>query len=236
MRIFANGGGSGEKVKDIYLEINSLIDHDKEVLYVPLAMEEDKHPYDGCLDWFKNEISLIEASGIHMVRSFEEFASLNFNDYSFIFIGGGNTFRLLNGLKSTLAYNKLKEYILNDGIVFGGSAGAVIMGRDVSCSMDINYVNLNDTKGLDVLNGYSLFPHYTNYKSKLSLEENQDRFNLFRNRIINYTKIGNKIYAIPEEDTIIVKDSLEIVGSKPYFEYNNGEEYKKEIESNSMKR
>ena len=47
-----------------------------------------------------------------MVRSFEELEKKNLDDYSLIYIGGGNTYKLLNGLKTTKAYDKLKKYLL----------------------------------------------------------------------------------------------------------------------------
>lgn len=229
MRVFLNGGGSGEKAFAIYNEINDIIDHDKPVLYVPLAMEEDKHPYDGCYEWIKSEIASIDVPFIKMVRSFEELVSLNYSDYSFIFIGGGNTFRLLKGLKDSGAFAKLKDFMINDGIVFGGSAGAVIMGFDVSCSMDENNVLLKDTSGLNVLNGYSIFPHYTNYKSKLSEEENKERMQLFTNKIIEYTKGGFKMIGLPEEDTICIDgETSKVKGTKNYYEFIDGEVIVKE--------
>ncbi|MEE0700101.1 MAG: GNAT family N-acetyltransferase [Bacilli bacterium] len=223
MKIFANGGGSGDRILNIYKKIDSIIDYNKPALYIPLAMEPDKHPYDGCYEWIKQEICGINVPSIKMVESFEEFAFLNYNDYSFIFIGGGNTFRLLKGLKDSGAFLKLKDYILNDGIVFGGSAGAVIMGYDVSCSMDENYVNLEDTTGLNLIDGFSIFPHYTNFKSKLTKDENEERLKTFTNRIIDYTKNDLKMIAIPEEDTITVDENgMKIIGYKPYYKFEKG--------------
>lgn len=39
--------------------------------------------------------------------------------------------------------------------------------------MNPNDVKLNDTKGFNVLSGVSIFPHYTNKKSKLTKEKNE---------------------------------------------------------------
>ena len=87
---------------------NDIIDHNKPLLYVPLAMDEVKHPYDGCLEWITEELSSVNISGIEMVRTFEEFASKNYFDYCAIFIGGGNTFKLLKGIKDSGAFEKLR--------------------------------------------------------------------------------------------------------------------------------
>lgn len=191
MKLFLNGGGCGKQTILTYKEINKIIDHNKPVLYVPLAMDETDHPYDSCYEWIKEEISRIDIPDIEMVRSFEEFANKDFNKYSLIYIGGGNTYKLLNGIKTTDAYSKLKEYIKNDGIVYGSSAGAVIFGKDINIIevMDNNNVGIKDTRGFDYLNGISLFVHYTNYRSKYTEEENK---NLTKNILILLLTIPKK--------------------------------------------
>ena len=97
-----------------------------------------------------------------MVKSAEELDGTNVENYSAILIGGGNTYKLLNDLKASGSFEKIKAYIEQDGIVFGGSAGAIIFGYDIeSCAaMDKNKVRLKDRKGFDVLSGYSVFGHY----------------------------------------------------------------------------
>ena len=176
MKLFLNGGGCGKQTLLTYKEINKIINHSKPVLYVPLAIDEINHPYDSCYEWIKEEISMIDIPNIEMVRTFEELANKDFNKYSLIYIGGGNTYKLLNGIKTMHTYDKLKEYIKNDGIVYGGSAGAVIFGKDINIIkvMDNNDVGIKDTSGFNYLNGMSLFVHYTNYKSKYTEEENKN--------------------------------------------------------------
>ena len=146
MKLLLCGGGCGEQTIEANKKFNEIIDHTKPLLYVPLAMDENKHPYDGCLEWITGELSSVNIPKIEMVRSFEELASKNFNDYCAIFIGGGNTYNLLKGLKVSGTFNKIREYINNDGIVYGGSAGAIIFGYDInSClAMDENNVNLEE--------------------------------------------------------------------------------------------
>ena len=99
-----------------------------------------------------------------MITSGQELANKNLENYSALFIGGGNTFKLLAELKSSGAFEKIKEFINNNGIVFGGSAGAIIFGYDLEACLcdDINEIGLEDIKGFDVLNGYSILCHYTN--------------------------------------------------------------------------
>ena len=225
MKLFLNGGGSGESFMEPFKILNQEIDNNKPVLYVPLAMDENEHPYDGCYEWITEKFKNINIPYIDMTRSFEDLASRNFENYSCIFIGGGNTYKLLKGMKETKTFNKLAEYVNNGGIIFGASAGAVIFGKDINIisEMDKNDVNLIDTKGFDMINRYSIFPHYTNKKSKLSKEENTQRHEKFTKSIIEFSKSLGKVYALPEEDTMIYCDgNLEIIGTLPYYICENG--------------
>lgn len=232
MRLFLNGGGCGKQTLLTYKEINKIINHNEPVLYIPLAMDEEDHPYDSCYDWIKGEISSIDIPGIEMVRSFEELKEKNLDKYSLIYIGGGNTYKLLNGIKATKTYDKLKKYILNKGIVYGSSAGTVIFGKsiDIIKIMDKNEINLNDTKGFNCLNNTSVFVHYTNYKSKYTEEENKSLMKEYTNFISDYTKKNEKVIAIPEEDTIFFDGkNIRVIGELPYYIFENGKKEKIEI-------
>ena len=62
-------------------KLNEIIDHNKPLLYVPLAMYESDHPYDSCYNWITEEFSEIQLSGIHMVRTFEELSQKDYRKY-----------------------------------------------------------------------------------------------------------------------------------------------------------
>lgn len=236
MRLLLNGGGSTEQLIPTMSKLNEIIDHNKPMLYIPLAMDEVEHPYDGCYEWFKDQITNVAVPSLDMVRSFEALASKILNEYSAIFIGGGNTYKLLKGLKESGSFDKIQEYIQNNGIVVGCSAGAVICGKDIDiiASMDPNDVKLKDTKGFDVLSGISVFPHYMNLKSKLTYEENQERIDKFTNSILKFTLKNGDVYAIPEEDTIFVNDgSIDILGNKPFYYFKNGEKIEYSLDENT---
>ncbi len=232
MKLFLNGGGCGKQTILTYNEINKIIDHTKPVLYIPLAMDETDHPYDSCYEWIKEEISIIDIPNIEMVRTFEELAEKDLNNYSLIYIGGGNTYKLLNGIKTTNTYNKLKDYIENDGIVYGSSAGAVIFGKDINIIevMDNNNIGIKDTSGFNYLNDISLFVHYPNYKSKYTEEENKNLIQKYTNFIIEYTKKNEKVIAYPEEDSVFFDGkNIKVIGELAYYTFENGNKEKIEI-------
>lgn len=231
MKLILCGGGSGEQNINANTRLNQLIDHSKPILYIPLALDEREYPYDGCYEWISSELAEVDVSNIEMVRTFESLASKKLHNYSAIFIGGGNTYKLLKGIKDSGAFEKIKNFIENDGVIIGGSAGAVIFGKDINIisKMDPNNVKLDDTRGFDVLDGISIFPHYTNSKAKFTAEENHQRMNMFTDYIVEYSKRIGKVIAIPEEDAISIDgDTVEVIGVGKYYEFNNGEKIAKE--------
>ena len=235
MKLILCGGGSGEQNYYANKKLNEIIDHSKPLLYVPLAMDESDHPYDSCYEWIIGELSQVQLSGIDMVRSFEELAQKDYNNYCALFIGGGNTYKLLKGLKESGSFEKIEEFLNNEGIVIGGSAGAVIFGYDIDIisTMDPNEVALADTKGFNVMNSVSIFPHYTNKKSKLTDEENLNRLNNFINAIKEFSVIMGDVIAIPEEDAVFIDDNkLEILGNRPFFYFKKGESQEFNFEEN----
>lgn len=214
MKIFLNGGGAGTKTISANKRFNEVIDHTKPILYIPLAMESDK--YDSCYEWIVGELKDVEVPYIEMIRSTQELSSKTLENYSAIFIGGGNTFKLLSDIKESGCFNEIKEYLNNGGVIFGGSAGTIIFGSDLeSCMLDdTNEVGLKDIKGFDVLNGISFLCHYTN--RTISKDEESTRY------LLELSK-RKKVIALPEEDTLFInEDNIEVIGDRPYYIFEDG--------------
>lgn len=75
MRIFLCGGGCGKQTIEAYKKLNEIIDHNKPLLYIPLAMKSEK--YDSCYEWITGELSNVEVTRIDMVRRKEELSEKN---------------------------------------------------------------------------------------------------------------------------------------------------------------
>lgn len=214
MRLLLSGGGAGEQAAPAYQKLSGMIDRSKPLLYIPLAME--KKAYPGCLEWITGELEDLQLAGIEMVTSGEELASKQLEDYCAIFIGGGNTYKLLSEIKASSAFAKISTYLQSDGIIFGGSAGAIIFGEDIeSCGCDDpNDVQLADTAGFDALNGVSLLCHYTN-RSPKEVEA--------VTRYLLALSDRRKILALPEEDTILIDGgSAQVIGTRPWYQFEKG--------------
>ena len=122
-----------------------------------------------------------------------------------IYIGGGNTFRLLSELKKYNILNNLRNY---DGIIFGGSAGAIIFGKDINhCELEeCNIIGLKDTTGLNYLQDYAILCHLNNK----NLEKNKDYLEKYSRK--------NKLIYLPEEDVMLLTENEIIMfGEKDYI-------------------
>jgi len=214
MKVFLNGGGSDVRTRSAIRKLKTVIDTEKPALYLPVAMP--KEDFSSCYEWIKGELSLLELPEVVMIGDAAELLQLDLSAYSFLFIGGGNTFVLLNELKRSGAFEKIRSYLEEGGVVYGGSAGSLIFGNNIRLAEteDPNDPNLSDLTGFDLLNGRALTAHYTNRSSEQTAETTA----YLKDLSYHYP-----VYALPEEVTLIVDDDgMTAIGSRPYYYFENG--------------
>lgn len=213
MRLILSGGGDGPQVKEGY-ELFAKELRGGKVLYIPLAWNHGN--MDECINWLKGELTPFGVTDIEDVLSAKEITKERLSKVSGVFIGGGNTFNLLKQLKDTEAFNNLQEFIQNDGLVMGGSAGALIFGKSIDTCLkdelavrgnDENLVGLKDTSGFNAVKGCSLFVHYN---------RKPEDYENTKKKVEKLVKAGHKLICLPEETSVCVfGNTLKIIGQKP---------------------
>ena len=219
MRLILSGGGDGNQVKESYELFAKELNGGK-VLYIPLAWNNGN--MENCINWLRGELAPFGVNDIEDVLRPEDITKERLSKVKGVFIGGGNTFKLLKMLKETDAYKNLKEYIDNEGLLMGGSAGALIFGKSIDTCLkdelcvrgnDENLVGLEDTQGFDAIKGYSLFVHY-----RRKPEEND----ITQKKVDKLVKAGHKLICLPEETSICVfGNKLSVIGKRPAEIYTN---------------
>lgn len=167
MKLFLNGGGDGPQAALAYQRFSEIIDHAKPLLYIPLAMEPERYP--GCLAWITEEFKELRLAGINMVSSMEELYRTDFANYCALFLGGGNTYRLLAGLKASGCFEKIADYIRHDGVVFGGSAVALSKQRAILALPEEDTICINGAE-IEVIGArpYYVFKNGERIQRKIS--------------------------------------------------------------------
>jgi len=154
----AFGGGGEEDDERLVLDRFGAWLRGGRLLFIPLAMDP---PYDRALAWVTTVMAGRGVEDIAIATSPDDVLRI-IPTVDGVFIGGGNTYRLLHSLRSTGAHVALSGAARRGLPLYGGSAGAILLGSDIDTARwdDTNAEGLIDTMGLDLALGYSIACHY----------------------------------------------------------------------------
>lgn len=196
--IFLSGGGDLKDSFKLDEKFFSLLKPNAKILYIPVALERDQAGYEACRDWFSTVISShSREKDISFTMLLENDEIPDLNVYDAIYMGGGNTYKLLDYIYKEKLDKKLLDFIKKEGIIYGGSAGAMVLGKDIRTAEEENDKNYLNYIGLNLIENKSIICHY---------EENLD------SKILLLTKRTNsEIIALPEDSGLIVNSEGEII-------------------------
>ena len=181
----------------------------KKLLFVPAAHPEGM--FNGInitYDLFHSSMKKSYATyGIDRVDMWTDLAGKKYSDlekYGGVHILGGNTFDLLYKFRESGFDKLLSRYIDGNGAVFGCSAGAIALGKDIGTARfggdpDKDARGLKDLSGFGCVGGYSVICHY---------REAEDE------KIAKYVSEKGKVIALMEDSGLhICDDVINIVGA-----------------------
>lgn len=204
MKLFLGGGGGGKDSIDLDKKFVGSLDLSKPLLYIPIATNTAKYPYSGCVAWLSGVLGPLGVKDI--IMWVEEDLKIkvkdDFTQFSGIYIGGGNTYKLLKELKEFGTFDILSSLAKEGVPIYGGSAGAIILAKTIIPAgfLDENKVGISDFSALDLVQGYDVWCHYTGTEDD-SIHSYMSQFGL------------QKVIAIPENAGLVVsEDGIEEVG------------------------
>jgi dipeptidase E len=131
------------------------------VVYIPVALDSPTK-IDAAATWFTTNYAPL---GIREVIVWRDLAERpHASDIGGIYIGGGNTYRLLHLLREGEVLPEIIRHAQLGTPIYGGSAGAIALGADITTSAlcgDVRPETMTDFSGADLLNGWSVACHYT---------------------------------------------------------------------------
>ncbi len=208
-KLFLSGGGDTKQTKKFDKFFASFLKGDKSVLYIPIAMPRRTYTHRECFEWVSKTLEGVGLNNLEMWTSIKNRKYSELKDFSAVYIGGGNTYGLLDKISRSGFDKLLLRYLKKGGILYGGSAGAIIQGKDIQTAgfggdCDRNFLGLSNFKGLDLLQGYSIQAHYSK-KDDLEMLKYFDK-----------TKIS--VIALPEETGLFVEKNIaKIIGYKDAY-------------------
>jgi dipeptidase E len=183
----------------------------RQLLYLPIAQYPQGQNY---LRSYKTLQSIFRPLGVHSISMWDTLTRKTLAQlmhFKGLYIGGGNTYKLLHDIDKAGFDDVILQFLAQDGIVYGASAGAIILGRsiDTAAHLDRNFIGQKDTSGLDLLYGCSVWPHYTHTDDP---------------HIYNYNdQTDEPVIAISERTGLFVDDNLAIViGHEPVILFAAG--------------
>ena len=123
-------------------------------------MAGERTPHE-CEDWLRATFDPLGVSRIDTWPDLNERDLEELTQAGGLYIGGGNTFRLLDELQRANAREILLA-VQSSLPIYGGSAGAAVLGATIEtiCHLDPNDVGLETLTAMDLLGGASVWVHY----------------------------------------------------------------------------
>ena len=205
--VLAGGGGTQDSrlLDEVFA---SWIGLQGKLLYWPLALRGIRS-YQSCLEWITATFAPLNVTRITMWTDLSEHRASELEEFDAVYIGGGNTYSLLAQLLDSGFDRHLTAYVRGGKMVYGGSAGAVLLGRDIRTvsHLDRNDIGLTETKGLDLANGHAIWVHYQPQEDKL-IEE-------------YVRKHQQPVLTISERSGIVIEPTgMRTVGFEPAYRFD----------------
>jgi len=208
MKIALGGGGGASDSRLLDEVFAAWIGPQGKLLYLPCALRGIR-TFQSCWEWITTTFVSLKITQITMWTDLSEHQVSELDTFDAVYIGGGNTYALLAELRNSGFENHLSEYVRRGKAIYGGSAGAAVLGRDIRTVnyLDRNEVGLVETQGLDLAEGHAIWVHY----------QPQDD-NLIEAYVRQYQQ---PVLALSERSGIVIEqEGMRTVGFEPAYRFD----------------
>jgi len=157
--VYLGGGGSPDAEAAVW---TSMLQADPRIVYWPFALPVDM--LSSADDWLRSQLTArVGHPVLETWMSLVGHQAAELASFDLLFVGGGNTFRLLQHIREHGFMQAVKSFVDHGGTYYGGSAGAVLATDTIRIAdgHDANDVDLADLGALGLVHGVDLLPHYT---------------------------------------------------------------------------
>jgi dipeptidase E len=205
--VYLGGGGSGQDERLLW---NEMLRDCRRLLYWPFALGIDK--LAGAEAWLRDQVHRQGSSAdVQTWTTLDGKEPVELQGFDLLFVGGGNTFSLLNQMQEHGFVAPVRKWVEVGGNYYGGSAGAILATDSiaVAAQSDPNDVGLLDLDGLGLLRGVDLLPHYTPDQEEQARSLSRDH--------------GVPVIAVPEAAGLVVEQGqARTVGPEAVWTIDSG--------------
>lgn len=206
-KLILSGGGDAVQTREMNANFVRSLNEERSVLYIPLAGDESYRSYESCYEY---TCSLFPTTEVTMWTDLSGKTIEDMKEFSGVYMSGGSVNKLLASLVNTGFDNVLKKFFATGGIIYGQSAGAIVLGETVKFyeKSELKCDSLKGLKGLQLLKGYAVWCHYT--------EKDDEMLNAYS------TQLELPLITIPDGTAVVVsKDTLRPIGEEPAYVFSN---------------
>ncbi|MYL70715.1 hypothetical protein GLW00_07630 [Halobacillus litoralis] len=148
--LILSGGGSAKQNKEAHKTLAERMDKDKPLLYIPVAGDPVRRPHEESFCYIKRCLIPYGVTQFEMWTDLNNHSVVDIQTFAGIYISGGCSLKLRRLVSESGFYSALSEFYKRGGIIFGQSAGAILLGNDRA--------GLHE--GLNLVENYRIWCHY----------------------------------------------------------------------------
>lgn len=202
--IYLSGGGDEHQSFPLDKLFFDNLPKNGRILYIPVALRGNKL-FSTASQWMSSILRLHNRTDLDLITAndINGYDIKKLLDFDAVYIGGGNTWNLMAELNDSGFSKLLLEYLEHDKKIYGGSAGAIVLGELIDTHDDPNDIDYRKNNGLSVINNhYSIACHYK--------DEQIDRYKQWS------IKNDRAIICLYEETGLIINSNSALcIGTKP---------------------
>ena len=195
--IHLGGGGDATDEEPLW---RVMLQGKRRVLYWPFALPPARRPDAGA--WLAGAFARLGADvDLETWSDLSRHHPDEMAEADLLFVGGGNTFRLLDRVRRAGFEQPVRDFVARGGDYYGGSAGAILACADIGVGVGIDENEVGLT-GLDLVRDLVVLPHYDPTQAAAAREWSNRR--------------ARALVGVPERSGLAVRDGdAEVIGHEP---------------------
>ena len=193
MKLFLTSAGLPPETTEEFLRLLNKKPEETNLCFIATASEPEENKWYVDKDRKRLAELGFKITEIDLKQENEDSLKDKFKKFDVIYVEGGNTFYLLKYVRKSGFDKALLDFLNENKIYVGVSAGSIIAGPSIELAgwknIDKNIINLKDLSGLSLV-PFAIFPHFEKSHTELLEKEVE--------------KISYPVIALSDEQAVLI--------------------------------